>query len=98
VNFLHLMHPKLTYQLGLSNRVQLIEALKEVQVQEENITFLAADYKDILDQAKKVRHPPGCGCCHQPAAWRTTMRHLMSQLWHRAWTDATSCQSKGFMW
>jgi len=54
VNFLHLLHPKLTYQLGLSNRVQLIEALKEVQVQEENITFLAADYKDILDQAKKV--------------------------------------------
>jgi len=43
-----LLYPKLEYQLQLSEKVKLIEALKELQVQESDISFLSEQYKDIL--------------------------------------------------
>lgn len=54
-HFCRLMHPKLQYQLGLSKKVKLIEALKEVQMQEDDVNFLDPSYKEILDNAKQVR-------------------------------------------
>mmetsp|Transcript_38791 Transcript_38791/g.74315 ORF Transcript_38791/g.74315 Transcript_38791/m.74315 type:complete len:719 (+) Transcript_38791:332-2488(+) len=53
-HFCRLMHPKLQYQLGLSKKVKLIEALKEVQMQEDDVNFLDPSYKEILDNAKQV--------------------------------------------
>jgi len=53
-HFLRLLHPKLEYQQSLSKKMQLIEALKEVRVQEEDISFLYPSYKEILDTAAQV--------------------------------------------
>ena len=46
---LQLIHPKLEYQLLLAKKVQLIDALKELQVHENDISFMTPEYKQILD-------------------------------------------------
>uniref|UniRef100_A0A8C4X5D7 Bardet-Biedl syndrome 7 protein homolog n=1 Tax=Erpetoichthys calabaricus TaxID=27687 RepID=A0A8C4X5D7_ERPCA len=48
---LKLIHPKLEYQLLLAKKVQLIDALKELQVHEGNIDFLIPEYRSILEDA-----------------------------------------------
>ncbi len=48
---LSLLYPKVEYQLSLSEKVKLIEALKEVQLQEEDTSFLSKDFKSILDNS-----------------------------------------------
>jgi len=53
-NVLQLLHPKLEYQLSLSEKVKLIEALKEVAMQEQDVSFLTEQYRDILDKAKAI--------------------------------------------
>lgn len=53
-HFFRLLHPKLEYQLSLSRKMQLIEALKEVKMQEEDVSFLDPAYKDVLDTATAV--------------------------------------------
>lgn len=54
VNVLSLMHPKLEYQLGLSEKVKLIEALKEIEMQEQDVAFMSDEYKDTLSKAKQI--------------------------------------------
>eukprot|EP01065_Artemidia_motanka_P052516 TRINITY_DN9507_c0_g1_i1.p1 TRINITY_DN9507_c0_g1~~TRINITY_DN9507_c0_g1_i1.p1 ORF type:complete len:765 (+),score=330.61 TRINITY_DN9507_c0_g1_i1:74-2296(+) len=51
---LQLLHDKLQHQLGLSEKVKLIDALKEIEMQEQDVSFLAQEYKEILDQARDV--------------------------------------------
>eukprot|EP01006_Ploeotia_vitrea_P029031 TRINITY_DN61642_c1_g4_i1.p1 TRINITY_DN61642_c1_g4~~TRINITY_DN61642_c1_g4_i1.p1 ORF type:complete len:727 (-),score=80.93 TRINITY_DN61642_c1_g4_i1:42-2222(-) len=51
---LELLHPRLKYQLQLSEKVKLINALQEIEMQEQDISFLSAEYKDILDKAKEI--------------------------------------------
>eukprot|EP00906_Rhabdomonas_costata_P037409 RCo052665 len=51
---LAMLHPKLQHQLGLSEKVKLIEALKEVEMQEQDISFLSEQYKEILSKAKEI--------------------------------------------
>eukprot|EP01062_Namystynia_karyoxenos_P068211 TRINITY_DN6256_c0_g1_i1.p1 TRINITY_DN6256_c0_g1~~TRINITY_DN6256_c0_g1_i1.p1 ORF type:complete len:783 (+),score=313.24 TRINITY_DN6256_c0_g1_i1:113-2350(+) len=51
---LELLHEKLQYQLGLSEKVKLIEALKEIEMQEQDVTFLAQDYRDIIGSARQI--------------------------------------------
>ncbi|XP_041130154.1 Bardet-Biedl syndrome 7 protein [Polyodon spathula] len=48
---LKLIHPKLEYQLILAKKVQLIDALKELQVHEGNVDFLIPEYRSILEEA-----------------------------------------------
>ncbi|OWF52937.1 Bardet-Biedl syndrome 7 protein homolog isoform X2 [Mizuhopecten yessoensis] len=61
---LNLIHPKLEYQLLLAKKVQLIDALKELQVHENDTSFLSPEYRQILEdsdalQAEYKRQP-----CH----------------------------------
>ncbi|KAM9833162.1 Bardet-Biedl syndrome 7 protein isoform X1 [Syngnathus typhle] len=48
---LKMIHPKLEYQLVLARKVQLIDALKELQLHEGNADFLISEYRSILDQS-----------------------------------------------
>eukprot|EP00760_Papus_ankaliazontas_P031735 PhM_4_TR5427/c1_g1_i1/m.69387/K16749/BBS7; Bardet-Biedl syndrome 7 protein len=54
VTVLDLLHPKLSYQHDLSARVKLIEALKEIEMQEQDITFMAKTYQDTLKNARAL--------------------------------------------
>ncbi|CAL8261755.1 unnamed protein product [Lota lota] len=51
---LRMIHPKLEYQLMLAKKVQLIDALKELQVHEGNADFLIPEYRSILDEAQHL--------------------------------------------
>uniref|UniRef100_A0A8C8ZHU1 Bardet-Biedl syndrome 7 n=1 Tax=Prolemur simus TaxID=1328070 RepID=A0A8C8ZHU1_PROSS len=52
---LKLIHPKLEYQLLLAKKVQLIDALKELQVHEGNTDFLIPEYRSILEEADHLQ-------------------------------------------
>eukprot|EP00042_Codosiga_hollandica_P048902 m.558250 g.558250 ORF g.558250 m.558250 type:complete len:710 (-) comp57764_c0_seq28:1822-3951(-) len=52
---LALMHPKLEYQLMLSKKVEIIDALKELSQQEGNQDFLTIEYTQILDNAESLQ-------------------------------------------
>ncbi|XP_068596580.1 Bardet-Biedl syndrome 7 protein [Brachionichthys hirsutus] len=51
---LRMIHPKLEYQLLLARKVQLIDALKELQVHEGNADFLIPEYRNILDESTNL--------------------------------------------
>ncbi|XP_067324774.1 Bardet-Biedl syndrome 7 protein isoform X1 [Anolis sagrei] len=51
---LKLIHPKLEYQLMLAKKVELIDALKELQAHEGNTDFLIPEYRSILDEAEQL--------------------------------------------
>uniref|UniRef100_A0A3Q1IXQ6 Bardet-Biedl syndrome 7 protein homolog n=1 Tax=Anabas testudineus TaxID=64144 RepID=A0A3Q1IXQ6_ANATE len=51
---LKMIHPKLEYQLLLARKVQLIDALKELQVHEGNADFLIPEYRKILDESANL--------------------------------------------
>ncbi|ELU07577.1 hypothetical protein CAPTEDRAFT_117810 [Capitella teleta] len=52
---LNLIHPKLEYQLLLAKKVQLIDALKELQIHETDSSFMSPEYKQILEDADKLQ-------------------------------------------
>ncbi|XP_060035115.1 Bardet-Biedl syndrome 7 protein isoform X2 [Erinaceus europaeus] len=52
---LKLIHPKLEYQLLLAKKVQLIDALKELQIHEGNTNFLIPEYRSILEEADHLQ-------------------------------------------
>ncbi|KAJ7326996.1 hypothetical protein JRQ81_016755 [Phrynocephalus forsythii] len=51
---LKLIHPKLEYQLMLAKKVELIDALKELQAHEGNTDFLIPEYRNILKEAEQL--------------------------------------------
>ncbi|XP_061441182.1 Bardet-Biedl syndrome 7 protein isoform X2 [Rhineura floridana] len=51
---LKLIHPKLEYQLILAKKVELIDALKELQAHEGNTDFLIPEYRSILEEAEEL--------------------------------------------
>ncbi|XP_043529964.1 Bardet-Biedl syndrome 7 protein isoform X1 [Chiloscyllium plagiosum] len=51
---LKLIHPKLEHQLLLAKKVQLIDALKELQLYEGNVDFLIPEYRCILEEADNL--------------------------------------------
>ncbi|XP_052005898.1 Bardet-Biedl syndrome 7 protein isoform X2 [Xyrauchen texanus] len=51
---LRMIHPKLEYQLILAKKVQLIDALKELQVHEGNADFLIPEYRSIMDESAQL--------------------------------------------
>lgn len=52
--FLKLVHPKLEYQLQLKQKADLIEALKEIKMQEDDTSFLDPDYAKIIKDREKI--------------------------------------------
>lgn len=52
---LSLVHPKLEEQYKLAKNVQLIEGLKELQMQEEDLAFLSEEYKEILANSESIK-------------------------------------------
>ncbi|KAL3880310.1 hypothetical protein ACJMK2_032558 [Sinanodonta woodiana] len=52
---LNLIHPNLEYQLLLAKKVQLIDALKELQVHENDINFMSPEYRQILEDAELLK-------------------------------------------
>merc|ERR1712150_238107 len=52
--FLKLVHPKLEYQLQLKQKADLIEALKEIKMQEDNTSFLDPEYAQIINDREKI--------------------------------------------
>jgi len=61
---LSLIHPKLEDQLLLAKKVQLIDALKELQVHENNVDFLASEYRQILEDADQLQEAYKKQPCH----------------------------------
>ena len=59
-----LIHPKLEDQLLLAKKVQLIDALKELQVHENNVDFLASEYRQILEDADQLQEAYKKQPCH----------------------------------
>jgi len=53
--FLENLHPKLAYQTALSTKVNLVEPLKEIQLQEGDVSFLHPDLKQVLDQHTQIQ-------------------------------------------
>ncbi|XP_060102819.1 Bardet-Biedl syndrome 7 protein [Heteronotia binoei] len=51
---LKLIHPKLEYQLMLAKKVELIDALKELQTHEGNTDFLIPEYRNIVEEAEQL--------------------------------------------
>ncbi|XP_054846504.1 Bardet-Biedl syndrome 7 protein isoform X2 [Eublepharis macularius] len=51
---LQLIHPKLEYQLMLAKKVELIDALKELQTHEGNTDFLIPEYRSIVEDAEQL--------------------------------------------
>ena len=50
---LTLLHNKLQYQLSLSDRITMMEALKEIEIQEQDVSFLSREYQQVLKVCKK---------------------------------------------
>jgi len=55
-NVLMLIDPKLTLQSLLTQQVQLVEPLKEIQLQEGNIDYFSPDLRDILANGAEIEH------------------------------------------
>jgi len=51
---LRLLHPRLDYQRSLASKMKLIEPLKELKMQEEDIGFLAPEFQDILTNTEII--------------------------------------------
>jgi len=49
------LDPLLCYQLSLASKVKLIDTLKEVRMQEPDISFLAPEYVEILDNEELIQ-------------------------------------------
>lgn len=52
---LALLHPMIQEQYSIAQKNQLIDGLKELSLQEEDVNFMSDDYKEILRNADKIR-------------------------------------------
>ncbi|XP_070553841.1 BBSome complex member BBS7-like isoform X2 [Ptychodera flava] len=59
-----LIHPKLEYQLLLAKKVQLVEALKELQIHEQDLNFMSPEYRQILEESEKLQAEYKKQPCH----------------------------------
>lgn len=53
--FLELIHPKLQFQHSLTQQVRMVEPLREVQLQEQDTSFLASDLQMVLSHAAEIQ-------------------------------------------
>ncbi|XP_077867957.1 BBSome complex member BBS7-like [Saccoglossus kowalevskii] len=61
---LKLIHPRLEYQLLLAKKVQLIEALNELAVHEQDLSFMSPEYRQILQESDKLQAEYKKQPCH----------------------------------
>ena len=54
-DLLRRLDPMLQYQLALTNKAKLIDTLKEVKMQENDVSFLAPEYVEIIENEAKIR-------------------------------------------
>ena len=54
-NLLRRLDPMLQYQISLTNKAKLIDTLKEVKMQENDTSFLAKEYADIIDNEEQIK-------------------------------------------
>jgi Bardet-Biedl syndrome 7 protein len=54
-NNLALLHPLVQEQHLIAKKNQLIDGLKELQLQEDDMNFMSEEYKDILKNADLIR-------------------------------------------
>jgi len=54
VNVLCLVDPKLSFQSLLTQQVQLVQPLKEIQLTEDNVDFLSPELKEVLTNAVDI--------------------------------------------
>mmetsp|Transcript_16480 Transcript_16480/g.15800 ORF Transcript_16480/g.15800 Transcript_16480/m.15800 type:complete len:748 (+) Transcript_16480:77-2320(+) len=54
-SFLTLIRSKLEYQLSLARKMELVDAIQEISMQETDISWLSAEYKDILANQEIIR-------------------------------------------
>ena len=52
---LKLLHPKLEAQLLLAKQVAMIEALRDLEAHEDDMSFLSPEYQYILDNADDLQ-------------------------------------------
>jgi Bardet-Biedl syndrome 7 protein len=55
VHTLGLISPKLEAHLKLAKQVQLIDGLREIQLHEGDVSFLAPEYQEILKNADHLK-------------------------------------------
>eukprot|EP01061_Rhynchopus_euleeides_P004259 TRINITY_DN13524_c0_g2_i1.p1 TRINITY_DN13524_c0_g2~~TRINITY_DN13524_c0_g2_i1.p1 ORF type:complete len:769 (+),score=341.13 TRINITY_DN13524_c0_g2_i1:81-2387(+) len=54
VHVLQLLSPKLEYQLSLSDKVAVMESLKEIEMQEQDTAFLSQEYQQVLQNTAAI--------------------------------------------
>ncbi|CAM9167863.1 unnamed protein product [Discosporangium mesarthrocarpum] len=54
-HMLRLIHPKLQAQFSLAHQMELINALKEISMQENDAPWLSKDYKEILNNVQQIQ-------------------------------------------
>ncbi|CAK0867705.1 unnamed protein product [Prorocentrum cordatum] len=53
--FLELIHPKLEFQHSLTQQVRMVEPLREVQLQEGDVKFLAPELQQVLERGTEIQ-------------------------------------------
>lgn len=53
--FLELIHPKLAFQHSLTQQVNMVEPLREVELQEKDTSFLAPELQMVLQHATEIQ-------------------------------------------
>merc|ERR1712113_1035349 len=53
--FLELIHPKLAFQYSLTQQVNMVEPLREVELQEKDTSFLAPELQMVLQHATEIQ-------------------------------------------
>lgn len=61
---LQMIHPRLEYQLLLAKKVQLIDGLRELAVNESDLTFMSPEYQNILENADNLKNEFKRQPCH----------------------------------
>lgn len=54
-SYLSLIRSKLEHQLSLARKIQLVDAVQEISMQENSLAWLSDDYKDILEDQERIR-------------------------------------------
>lgn len=54
-HFLRLIDPKLSYTLSLARKVEIVEALREIRLADGEMTFLAPEYREVLENTEKIK-------------------------------------------
>jgi Bardet-Biedl syndrome 7 protein len=53
--FLEMVHPKLDAMLAVVQQVELLEAVKEIRMQEADASWMSPEYQYVLDNADQIR-------------------------------------------